>query len=238
MSEAQGVKEGYPWHAWLLLVRPDRVAQSLERVAAAQLVPVPPNLWQIELGVLSMWHRVLFRSETVGNAKEAAVRPGWRARVMKLRPLRFAPLLWERAVAPLDFSGLTSSPERITSHLLGAHHDGAQFAYDLELLGLYPGGLERALELTRAVTQRASKRGEWLRDLVVYEGYHERLEAALSAALAGDLGLTPSEARDPDIAFGAYLRWCAAQPRTPEETLSAWRSRELALWRSTGEQIS
>ncbi|MBX3183660.1 MAG: hypothetical protein KIT72_06015 [Polyangiaceae bacterium] len=232
------MREGYPWHAWLLLVRPDRVAQSLERVAAAGLVPVTPNLWQIELGVLSMWHRVLFRSETVGNAKVAPVRPGWRARLLKLRPLRFGPLLWERAVAPLDFSGLTSSPERITSHLLGAHHDGSQFAYDLELLGLYPGGLERALELARAVTQGTSKRGEWLRDLVVYQGYHERLEAALLAALSGDLGLTPNEARDPDIAFGAYLRWCAAQPRTPGETLSAWQRGELALWRRTGEQVS
>lgn len=237
-SHAEPPQKSYPWHAWLLLVHPERVSQSLARITARELVPTTPNLWQIELGVLSMWHRVLFRSETVGTSKQDPVRRGWRARLLRARPLRFVPLLLERAIAPLDFSGLTSSAERITSHLLGAHHDGQQFAYDLELLRLYPGALERALKLTREVTQSRSRRAEWLRDLVVYEGYHERLEQALEAALTGDLGLSPAEAQDPDIALGAYLRWCATQPPTPEATLDAWRRGELALWRRTGEQTS
>ncbi len=229
--------ERAPWHAYLLLVNPHRVQQSLQKVAALGELERVPNLWQIELGVISMWHRVLFRSDTVGTSRSDPVRPSWRARALEWRPLRFPFLLREKAVAPLDFSGLVSSPERIISHLVGAHHDGAQFAYDLELLRLTPGALERALEATRSVTRSDSARSNWLRDLVVYEGYHERLEAALVEALRDGIALPPDQANDPDVAFGAYLRWCAKQPATPAETYAAWRRGELHLWRSTGEMV-
>ena len=226
-----------PWHAYLLLVDPRRVQASLEKVAALGELERVPNLWQIELGVISMWHRVLFRSDTVGTCKSDAVRNTLRARALEWRALRFPFLLREKAIAPLDFSGLVSSPERIISHLLGAHRDGAQFAYDLELLRLTPGGLERALEATREVTRTDSRRSRWLRDLVVYDGYHERLEQALSDALSHGISLPPEQANDPDVAFGAYLRWCAKQPETPAATYAAWRRGELQLWRRTGEMV-
>ncbi|MCA9641159.1 MAG: hypothetical protein H6718_09025 [Polyangiaceae bacterium] len=231
------LRQEIPWHAYLLLVNPRKVLESLEKIADLGELTRVPNLWQIELGVISMWHRVLFRSDTVGTCKADAVRSNWRARALEWRPLRFPFLLREKAVAPLDFSGLVSSPERIISHLLGAHHDGAQFAYDLELLRLTPGGLERAFEATLTVTQVDSPRSRWLRDLVVYEGYHERLEEALRDALTDGISLPPEQANDPDVAFGAYLRWCAKQPATPQETYAAWRRGELHLWRTTGETV-
>ena len=236
-NPVRALRGSIPWHAYVLLVNPRKVLASLEKIKRQGEIERVPNLWQIELGVISMWHRVLFRSDAVGTCKADAVRSNWRARVLEWRPLRFPFLLREKAVAPLDFSGLVSSPERIISHLLGAHHDGAQFAYDLELLRLTPGGLERALEATLGVTQRDSARSRWLRDLVVYEGYHERLEQALRNALSEGISYPPEQANDPDVAFGAYLRWCAKQPATPAETLMAWRRGELNLWRSTGEQV-
>ena len=113
-----------------------------------------------------------------------------------------------------------SSPERVIRHLLGAHHDGVQFVYDLQMLSVYPGKLEEALTRARAVRDGADPRAEWLRDLTVYENYHEALCAALDAAVRGEFPMPDHQVDDPDISFLAYLAWCARQPETPTET---WR---------------
>jgi hypothetical protein len=212
-----------------MLLRPRQVAENLERIRAAGLVETVPTPWQISLGVLRMWHRILFRPETIGTCTTHRVRQTWRARLLHLRPVRFPFLLVERAVFPLDLSGLASAPERLASHLLGAHHDGNQFAYDLRILACYPGMLEAVRARAREVVERDTPRGRWLRDLVVFEGYHESLLRAVEHAIAGDLALPDDEARDPDVAFDAYLRWCAAQPATPREAWRAWRRGELAF---------
>ena len=66
-----------------------------------------------------------------------------------------------------------------------------------------------------------SSRAEWLRDLTVYERYHENLLAALEQAVEGAYPLPAHQEDDPDISFLAYLAWCAKQPETPEATLKA-----------------
>lgn len=220
-----------PWHSYVTLLFPRDVERGLERVRQAGLVPVVPNLWQLELGVLRMWHRIVFRSETVGTSKQGRARPSLRAKLFAYRPLRFPFLLRERAVAPLDLSGLLSSRERIIRHLLGAHHDGNQFTYDLELMLSYPGALEELRARALEVVSRDDARSRFLRDLVVYDGYHESLLRAVERALAGDLELPPGERDDPDISFRAYLRWCARQPESPSATLSAWQAGRFDLQR-------
>ncbi len=210
---------------WLLLF-PRRIAARLDEIRESGIVPREdvPNLWQIQLGIARMWHRVLFRPETIGTCTDFAPRKNWRARLLRFRPLRFPFLLRERAVHPLDFSGLASSPERIVSHLLGAHHDGIQFHYDFELLETHPEQLERVRQEAEAIVDGAHPRGEWLRDLVVYERYHENLLDALKAYAEGDLEPPAERADDPDLLFAAYLRWCARQPATPAETIAALRT--------------
>lgn len=212
-----------------VLLFPERIGDNLARVREAGLVPHTPNRWQITLGVLRMWHRVLFRSETIGTCADDPVRPTLRARALEWRPLRAPFLLAERAIAPLDFSGLASSPERVMRHLLGAHHDKNQFAYDLSLLEVQPGRLEELVRRARAVVEGSDPRAGWLRDLVVYERYHERLLESAEHALAHGVQLPDAEANDPDISFEGYLRWCAAQPATLEETLEAWRSGQYTI---------
>lgn len=212
-----------------LLLYPARIERSLERVRAAGMVPVTPNLWQIALGVARMGHRVLFRAETIGTSATDPVRASWRARVLHARPIRFPFLLAERAVAPLDFSGLASSPERVLSHLLGAHHDGAQFVYDFALLSLHPGRLEELVARTRAIVEGDDPRAEWLRDLVVFERYHERLLEMAEQAVAGELEISEELAADPDVTLTGYLGWCARQPLTPEATIAAWRRGEYTI---------
>lgn len=50
-----------PWWARLLLIRPARVAAHLALVHRTEIVERPPNMWQVVLGALRMWSRVLFR---------------------------------------------------------------------------------------------------------------------------------------------------------------------------------
>ena len=49
--------------AYALLWRPRAILGNLERVRRAGLVEEVPNLWQVSLGVLRMWHRLLFRTD-------------------------------------------------------------------------------------------------------------------------------------------------------------------------------
>jgi hypothetical protein len=212
-----------PWYIRAILVRPEPILANLERVATAARLDPAPNPWQLCLGVLRLWHRVMFRMQTVGTSAEGRIRPTWRARALAWRALRLPFLLAGRAVTPLDFTGLASPPEQIMRHLVGAHHDRNQFVYDLELLGYY-GKLEALRAEVRELIASDDEHARWLRDLTVFEGYHESLLAAVEHALADGAAMTDEEARDPDISLLAYLRWCAQQPATPRETLQAWRA--------------
>jgi len=210
-----------PWYVRAILVRPAVVRANLER-ACSSLGTAAPTYWQLCLGVLRLWHRVLFLSETVGTCAAGNVRSTLRARMFAWRALRLPALLAERAVAPLDFTGLASSPARLIRHLLGAHHDANQFVYDLELLEAY-GELGELQRTVSEVIDRDDARSRWLRDLAVFDGYHEQLLAAAERALADGPAMSAREAGDPDISLRAYLRWCAEQPATPSATLAAWR---------------
>ncbi|MBL0218582.1 MAG: hypothetical protein IPQ07_32480 [Myxococcales bacterium] len=212
----------------LLLGEPERVLTHLERMRTRGIVDVAPNPWQLCLGVLRLWHRTLFRTETVGTSSNA-IRATWRARLLANRAVRLPFLLAERAVAPFDFTGLRSPPERLIRHLLGAHHDGNQFVFDLEILTGH-GELERLQRrVAELLAQPDSPRTRWLRDLTVFEGYHEQLAAAVERALAAGPAMTTTEANDPDLSFRAYLRWCARQPATLVATVGAWRTGQFAF---------
>ena len=212
------------WHAWWILLRPRRVLQRLDRLVAGRVIEAAPSLWQLELGVLRMWHRVLFRSESIGTCSAYPVRRTWRARLLRWRVLRFPFLLWERAIAPLDHSGLAQPSWRMIRHLLAAHHDANQFAYDLEILKVEPGALEEVRDRAAEVVDGRSRRARWLADLCVYEGYHRDLLAATERVLAGEPLAPAEELADPDITFSSYVRWCRAQPETPAATWRAWRA--------------
>lgn len=219
-----------PAWAYLFLVDPARAQRNLDLIRASGLATAVPNLWQLCLGVARMAHRIAFRSDTIGTSRAQRVRANPRARLLAVRPVRFPFLLAHGSIAPWDLSGLTSSPARLIRHLLGTHHDEHQFVYDLEILRHYPGALDALARRARAVVTRDDRHARWLRDLCVFEGYHEALLAAVEAALRDGVHLPADEADDPDIAFDAYLRWCAQQPPTPSATLAAWRA---GRWRLT-----
>ncbi len=216
-----------PWLAWLILWRPRRVQWTLDRVREANLVEHTPVPWQIALGVLRMAHRILFRSETVGLSRRQAVRDTRRARLLQYRIVRLPFLVWERAIAPFDLSGLVSTPQRLTCHLIGAHHDGEQSVYDLQILGCTPEHLALLEDRLAAIVDGTDPRAEWLRDLTVFEGYHADLLRRVRRFRAEGPGLTEAQRRDPDLSLEGFLRWCAAQPGSPRETWRAWRNGTL-----------
>jgi hypothetical protein len=196
------------------------IEETLVAVERAGIVPKTPGPAQIQRGIRHMVRRLVFRPETVGTSKKNPVRANWRARLLAWRAIRIPFLIHEHAIAPLDLSGLASSPERIIRHLLGAHHDGVQFAYDLELLALHPGRLEELRDRARYIVENDTPRSRWLRDLTVFEGYHEALLAAVEKALRDEPLLSENETRDPDISLRAYLSLCAGG-LTPDVSLRA-----------------
>lgn len=207
-----------PWYVSLILLRPRPVLANLERVRAAG--GPAPNSWQLCLAVLRMWHRILLRPGTVGTSQGRRPRATWRARALRFRPLRLPFLLAEGAVIPLDLTGLASSPDRLIRHLLGAYHDERQFAFDLEILALH-GRLPDLYRAASELVARDTARSRWLRDLTVFDGYHESLVAAVERAMAGEPILESHEVDDPDVSFAATMRWCARQPPTPSATVRA-----------------
>jgi len=219
----------FPLLAYLVLLRPARIARALDAIRTARLVDPVPTLFQIELGVLRMWHRILFRPETIGTAAAHPVRDDRWARLLERRWLRFPFLLREGSVRPWDLSGLLSTPEQLTTHLLGTHHDGLQFVYDLQILSAYPGAIDELLRRARAVVEHDTKHSRWLRNLCVYERYHETLLEVVERAARDGVTLPPEQASDPDISFLAYLRWCALQPATPRDAWRAWRAGRLSF---------
>ena len=88
----------------------------------------------------------------------------------------------------------------------------------------YYGKLEVLRDEIRGLLARDDDRARWLRDLTVFEGYHESLLAAVERAIADGPAMTEDERADPDVSLGAYLRWCARKPPTPRDTAVAWRS--------------
>jgi hypothetical protein len=227
-SESTAVPEvRLPAFARLVLLRPRRIRFNLDRVREAGVVPRVPNSWQIFLGIARMANRLVRHPEAVGTSWTAPMRTNWRAKLLRWRPLRFPFLLWEGSVVPLDLSGLGSSPERLTRHLLGTYHPGDAAVYDLELLQVHPRALEEARRRCLEVVRNDTRRSRWLRDLCVYTGYHEELLAALDRALAGDFRFRPDPHSDTTLA--GYLAWCASRPATPAESWRAWRRGELGL---------
>ncbi len=218
----------HPWYVRAVLVEPDRVLDHLARMRARGVVDVDPSPWQLCLGVLRLWHRLVFRTNTVGTSPGGRVRPTLRARLLHWRALRLPFLLAERAVAPLDFTGLRSDPDRLMRHLLGAHHDRDQFVFDLELMTGH-GTLEELRARVAGIVDGSDPRATWLRDLTVFEGYHEHLADAVERAIDHGLDIAADAADDPDLTLRGAMRWCARQPTTPADTFAAWRAGSFRL---------
>ncbi len=203
-----------------VLRNPERVEWHLKRLHELGRIDVKPNLWQVSMGVAYMLHRLAFRPETIG-IDDASVRSTWRARLWQYRPLRFPFLLWQKANDPIDLTGLSGSMQRKHSHLVGAYHPGDNALYDLECMTCDADALARLREDVEEIIRGQTSRARFLQDLTVYEGYHARLLQLIDRAMAGDFAPEAGKIDHPDTTLLGFLRWCAAQPETPEATFHA-----------------
>lgn len=210
----------WSWFIRFVLRNPERVEWHLERLYASGRIDVRPNLWQVTMGVVYMLHRMVFRPATIG-LDETPVRQTWRARVWHYRPFRFPFLIWEKAIDPIDLTGLSGTMERKHRHLVAAYHPGDNALYDLECMTCDPEALQSLREDVVHILEGQTSRARFLKDLVVYEGYHERLLVLIDRAMAGDFAPAVGKENHPDTTLRGFLRWCAKQPETPEATFQA-----------------
>ncbi len=200
-----------------MLIDRSKAIDTLTRIAHFPALP-QPNLWQVRLGTLKMIHRVLFNSSTIGLCTTDVPRRNLRARLLSNRLIRFPFLVKEQAITPLDLTGFCSSPETIINHLLTAHHDGVQFIYDFQLLELYDGALEQLHRRVSHIVENSNARARWLRDLTVFENYHESLLNASAQYISGQFSLAHKDTNNPDISFHAFLSWLTSLPDSPKST--------------------
>jgi hypothetical protein len=213
----------------LLLPDPQRIEANLVKLHAAGRIDAVPTLFQVWLGALYMRYRLLFRSDTIGLETEHPVRDTWRARALRWRSIRLPFLAWERAIAPLDLTGLPKDPAFLVRHVLGAHHTRDDAIYDLALLSCHPGELERLRARVVEVLDGRTPRARWLADLCVFEGYHANLLAMVDRALAGDFEPVHPADIPSDGSLRGFVAWMTAQPTSPAALLRAWRAGTFRL---------
>ena len=197
----------------LLLYRADAMREHLSRLHAAGLIDAVPTPFQVFQGVLYMRYRLLFRPESVGVGS-TPVRATWRARWLERRHVRFPFLVRERVIAPWDLTGFGSDPAYLHRHLLGAYHPADHAVYDLALLSVHDGALSRLRAEVGAVIDGSHPRAEWLRDLCVYEGYHENLLRLVDRARS-EGAFDAADAIPTDTTLRAFAAWMCARPPHP-----------------------
>lgn len=212
---------------FVLLWCPGRIERRLAALEAEGVLARAPSRWQVWMGVLYMWTRVVRRPETIGLATHEPVRATTGAKRLQNRLVRGVAVFRGRVVNPLDQIGLGSSDAHVTRHLLGAYHPGDNALYDLYLLHTTPGAIDALADAVQAVVDGTHPHAEHLRDLCVYEGYHERLLGMVRRWQAEGPPADPS--MHPDTTLPGFMGWCAAQPDGLGPVLRAWWAGELTF---------
>jgi hypothetical protein len=195
------------WWEALLLGRTAAMRDAMDGLVRAGLLDRPLTGRELVRAQAYNRLRLLFRPNTVGTST-GRVRRGWRAGVLSWRAIRLPAAVAEEALSLLDLTGLSRRPDQLIHHLLAAHHEAWQLHYDLELLSAWPGALDRLEALADRAVREDTPRTRWLKDLCVFEGYHEALLASVRAFRAGTVRMSPEDRANPDITLRAFLAWC------------------------------
>lgn len=213
---SRGPDEPIPAYVRLLLSSPEAIQKNLCLLYQNGHIDDVPSLWQIVQGTGFYWHRYFFRASTVGLSKTDKVKPTLRARLLSSKVIRTPFLYFSKAIGEKpDVTGLGVSPDYKIRHLLGAYHPGDNAVYDLQFLDCFPGKLEALRHELLTLLRVDNDQSRWLKDLVIYEGYHERLLAMVEENLTGSFTVAEENANNPDTSMRAYVQWCLDQPETP-----------------------
>ena len=148
------------------------------------------------------------------------------ARLLEQRWIRFPFLLREGSVVPWDLSGLLSTPERLMTHLLGTHHDGLQFVYDMRDADARIRARSRSCAIARARWSSTTRRARAGCATCASTSATTRRCSRWSSARCTRRRHAAARPR-PTIRTSRSsptCDWCALQPATPRETWRAWRA--------------
>jgi len=207
-----------PWPYFLVIRRPRVARDNLRALHARGVVAGVPTPFQMLCGVLYMVARLLFRSDTVGLETREPVRPNWRARMLRPRPLRFPFLVWERAINPFDLTGFGSKRDYLVRHVVGAHHAGDDAIYDMTLLLAHDGALAGLRARITEVVAARTPHDRFIADLCVYARYHEKLLDTLDVVEGGRHTVDAKIASDTTLP--GFVAWCLAQPPTLRDAVA------------------
>lgn len=216
--------EPIPWFYYLLLHDPRQLQKNLHLLKERGHIQEIPSLWQVVLGISHMWHFTVANVDAIGTSQEAPVRDNPRARLLKNQFIRFFALMAEGSINPLDRTGLALSPKRKMRHVLGTFHATGEMAqtviYDLQLLDCYPGALKTLGQRLEKLLKQPDARDEWIKDMAVYQGYHEDLVPVVKRCLKGDFSVNvPTQREGDDYTVTSFVERCLGFPPTPQATL-------------------
>ncbi len=207
---------------YAVLWRPDRLVDNLRMLYLRGHTEGVPNLWQVFQGTWFYWYRYFFRSGTVGLDTQHQVRDTFLAKMLQNKALRTPVLFAWGATGPrLDITGLAVPVDYKVRHLIGAYHPGDNAVYDLQYVDCFPGKLEELRDWVVKVLDEDTPGHRFVKDLNIYEHYHERLLWQVQEALEGRFSVAAENAHNPDTSTTVHVRWCLNAPATPEETAEA-----------------
>lgn len=203
----------------LLLHNPKLLQKNLRLLKERGHIREIPTLWQVFQGMAQQWWYTVNNLETLGHDFENPIRDSIGAKLLQPHAMRFLPLMIEGAINPADRTGLALTPERKMRHILGTHHPPETVIYDLQLLDCYPGALDTLRAKLVAIIEGDDFKSRWLKDLVVYEGYHESILPTVDRAIAGDFSVSLPPRPGDDFTVGSFAERCLACPPKPDGTI-------------------
>ncbi len=213
-----------PWVYYLLLHNPRLLQKNLGLLKERGHIQEIPTLWQVVQGISHMWRFTVANVDAIGTSQEAPVRDNPRAHLLKNQFIRFFALMAEGSINPLDRTGLALTPKRKMRLVLVTFHATGEMAqtviYDLQLLDCYPGALKTLGQRLEKLLKQPDARDEWIKDMAVYEGYHEDLVPVVKRCLKGDFVVhVPTQREGDDYTVTSFVERCLGFPPTPAETL-------------------
>ena len=201
---------------------PTEKQRRLDHLRREGLITEVPTNWQILVGTYRMFVDFL-----VPGSRDLYRQTGksftWQ------QVLRFL----DEPCAVMDPVGLHAPKESILSHLVQVTHHEA--AYDVELLRMFPQGVEELVAEVRQLVEGTHPRQVAIDAIVEHDDYHARLLAALEGYLEDPVAnellivMDPPPGGEEVFAFGRehfstpsrFFRYCQRMPSTPLATVGA-----------------
>jgi len=168
-----------------------------------------PSTWQLKVGWMAMLPITLSESER----ERRRSRRTWMGQIPIRVPLQ---LLYNPHQLAAD-TGITRSAAHIVRHLLSVYHEDAFLGYDLQLLRSHPDGLALLRREAQKVVDGRTAWAPYLRRLVGWPEYHQRLIELAEAAERDDYP-DPLDLDTRFVSLVGFAEFCCTMPDWPDRS--------------------